>query len=296
MILGKRTRLLPRTLAYVQIVLASPAAASAQQATAHDHDQIALSTDAATTAFIAAARAGAERYRDRDVAIASGFRRLGMDFPSMGEHWVNPGKVMAGKFDPADPAMLTYATIRGKVTLLGVVYAVPLAAGADPPPLPGGVNLWHEHNGTVDEESMLPEHHSSTHSERNTTRLAILHLWLWVPNSEGLFSADDWSLPFVRLGLEAPSDASRWIDAARALSLVSGGEHFYTNLMRESTPTGQLSGPQAAAMKEAVSRVAGIAARVQPPGHVSDAQLAELREIWRALAGASGLLDVGKPH
>jgi len=296
MISGNRTLVMLGTLVNVQLALPGASPAWAQQPAAHDHDRMAPSTDAATTAFIAAARAGAARYRDRDVAIASGFRRLGMDFPSMGEHWVNPGKVMAGKFDAADPAMLTYATIRGSVVLVGVVYAVPLAAGADPPPLPGGVNLWHEHNGTVDEESMLPEHHSSTHAERSTTRLAILHLWLGVPNSEGLFSADNWSLPFVRLGLEPPSDPSRWIDAARALSLVSGGDHFYTTLMRESAATGQLSRTQDAAMREAVFRVAGMAARVQAAGHVSDAQLEELQDIWRALAGATGLLDVGKPH
>jgi hypothetical protein len=296
MMLGTRSLLLVSTLAFGQLVFSSVPAASAQQSAAHDHDLTAASTDSATTAFTAAARAGAERYRDRDVAIASGFRPLGMDFPSMGEHWVNPGKVMAGKFDPADPAMLTYATIRGKVVLLGVVYAVPLGPGADPPALPGRLNLWHEHNGTVDEESMLPEHHSSTHSERSTTRLAILHLWLWVPNSEGLFSADNWSLPFVRLGLEPPSKPAQWIDAARALSLVSGGEHFYTTLMRESAPAGELSSAEAVAMRNAVSRVAGIAARAQAAGHVSDAQLAELRDTWLALVGAGGLLDVGKPH
>lgn len=297
MIVWERTLLLLGLLASTQLALSSAPAALAQQAAIHDGGSSAPgSTDVATAAFTTAARAGAEKYRDRDVAIASGFRRLGMDFPSMGEHWVHPGKVLAGKFDPADPAMLTYAIIRGKLELLGVVYAIPLAAGSDPPALPGGVNHWHEHNGTVDEESMLPEHHSSTHSERASTRLAILHVWLWVQNSAGTFAADNWSLPFVRLGLEPPSDPSMWIDAARALSLVSGGADFYATLIRDATPGGQLPSTQDATMKEAVGRVTRIVARFQPAGHASDTDLAELEETWRKLARASGLLDVGKPH
>jgi hypothetical protein len=283
-------------LATAELALLWPKAALPQHAAIHAHHDAAASTDGAAAEFAAAARTATQKYRDRDVAIASGFRQLGMDFPSMGEHWVNPGKVMAGKFDPADPAMLTYARIRGKVELVGVVYAVPLAPGADPPSLSGGVNRWHEHNGTVDEESMLPEHHSSSHSERSTTRLAILHLWLWVPNSAGIFAADNWGLPFARLGFEQPRNLGERTDAARAISLVSGGEQFYTALMRDADPYGQLSSSQSEAVKEAVSRVTVIVARLQSTGRISDADIGELEQTWRKLARGSGLLDSARPH
>ncbi len=186
-------------------------------------------------AFVAAARLGSERYRDRSVAIAAGFRRLGRDFPSMGEHWAHPGKVIAGRFDVADPAMLTYASIDGKPVLLGVVYAIPLEPGQRPPPLPGGMNAWHEHNGTVDEESFLPEHsgdHSVTHGG---TRLAILHVWTSLPNPGGDFAAENWSLPFARLNLEPPASVPE--PAARALSLLSGSADFYSNLLESELPS-----------------------------------------------------------
>jgi len=158
------------------------------------------------------------------------------------------------------------------------------------------VNRWHEHNGTVDEESMLPEHHSSTHSERSTTRLAILHLWLWLPNPAGIFAADNWGLPFARLGFVQPPNLGERTDAARAISLVSGGEQFYTTLMRDADPQGRLSSLQEAAVKEAVSRVTVIVARLQSPGRLSDADIGDLEEAWRKLARASGLLDAARPH
>lgn len=88
----------------------------------------------------------------------------------MGENSPHSGKVIAGRFDVANP-ILTYASIDGKPLLLGVVYAIPLDPGQHPPPLPGGMNAWHEHNGTVDEESFLPEHSGDlAHSRRNTAR------------------------------------------------------------------------------------------------------------------------------
>ena len=49
--------------------------------------------------FVAQARVAANRFRSLDSAIADGYRRLGMDFPAMGEHWVNRSAVLAGKLD-----------------------------------------------------------------------------------------------------------------------------------------------------------------------------------------------------
>ncbi|MGI8842870.1 MAG: hypothetical protein ACR2HZ_04155, partial [Gemmatimonadaceae bacterium] len=90
---------------------------------------------AALTAFVAGARQGTAPYRDRSEAVRAGFRRLGPDFPGMGEHWISAARVFE-EFDPARPSMLSYATIAGAPTLIGVVYARALLAGEEPPDTP----------------------------------------------------------------------------------------------------------------------------------------------------------------
>lgn len=235
------------------------------------------SVSADVTTFVAAARLGSERYRDRSVAIAAGFRRLGRDFPSMGEHWAHPGKVIAGRFDVADPPMLTYASIDGKPVLLGVVYAIPLDPGQHPPSLPGGVDAWHEHNGTVDEESFLPEH-SGGHSGMHVgTRLAILHVWTLLPNPAGDFAAENWSLPFARLNLNTPASVPE--AAGRALSLLSGGDDFYSNLLESELPSGAKTD-----WRESLNTATRNALQIVAAGGRSDTmsqhQLDALEKIW----------------
>lgn len=291
----RRRGIRARVLSLLPVILFAGAAPSQEVARHTNHIAPYGSTDSAMREFVNAARMGAAKYHDRDAAIAAGFRRVGMDFPSMGEHWVNPGKLISGKFDAGDPAMLTYATIEGRVELLGVVYAVPVAPGADPPALPDGVDRWHEHNGTVEEESMLPEHHSHPGADRSTTRLAILHLWLWVPASPGMFAADNWNLPFVRLGLMPPGDAFRWRRAARALSLLSGGKEFYSTLMLDMAGGEGISAEKAAAMDKAVGQATQIASRLKRDEEVPERSLMELEEVWRRLARSTGLLDASEP-
>jgi len=232
-------------------------------------------------AFVSAARLGTERYRDRNVAIAAGFRRLGRDFPSMGEHWANPGKVIAGRFDVADPAMLTYATIDGKPVLLGVVYAIPLEGGQPPPALPGGAKAWHEHNGTVDEESFLPEHGGDHSRERAGTRLAILHVWTLLPNPAGHFAAENWALPFARLHLETPPAIPE--AAARALSLVSGSEEFYASLL-ESELSSAPGDEWRPALAAATASARAIVSARDAKDALSREQISALEKTWTRFA------------
>ncbi len=240
------------------------------------------SVSAEVTAFVTAARVGSERYRDRSIAIAAGFRRLGRDFPSMGEHWAHPGKVIAGRFDVADPPMLTYASIEGKPVLLGVVYAIPLDPGQHPPLLPGGVDAWHEHNGTVDEESFLPEH-SGGHSGMHVgTRLAILHVWTLLPNPAGDFAAENWSLPFARLNLKPPASVPE--PAARALSLLSGSEDFYSNLL-ESELRSERKTEWREALRAATQNSLEIVGTSGRSDTLSRHQLAALEKTWGAFRG-----------
>ena len=112
----------------------------------------------ANTAFVAAARAGAARYRSRDAAIADGFRPVGVEFPAMGEHWVNLARVMADTLDPAMPPVLIYVMVNGKPQLGGVGFTDLLSRGESVGRVPGA-RFWHEHNGSITEESFPLQHH-----------------------------------------------------------------------------------------------------------------------------------------
>ena len=107
--------------------------------------------------------------------------------------------------------------------LVGLGFAAPLLAGELPPEAPAGRDAWHDHSRTIEDETVLPhtdpvhEHHG----EGPGPRLAMLHTWLWAPNPDGVFAADNWSLAFVRLGLTVPAASPP--DAAKALSLLTGG-------------------------------------------------------------------------
>jgi len=277
-------------------VLASLAAvyprhALAQTPASHDHSshsdraqQVVPHTDAAIDSLLGIARRASETFSDRSAAIAAGYRRVGMDFPSMGEHWVNPALVLEERFDVARPAILTYTVVQGRPTLLGVVYAIPLAPGVEPPAAFGPEATWHEHNGSVEEESLLPEHHSmSMPSAGSGTRLAILHAWVRAPNPDGVFAAENWALPFLRVGLDVPVGFPK--GAARAISLLSGGERYFRELAGESAN---------AAVGAALERCADVARRVvsraQARGQaLGPPDLEELDGAWSA-----AVLEVGK--
>ena len=269
----------------------SAAAASAAHGAHAEHapPAQAVDRDAAQADFARRAREGTARFRDRRAAIAAGYRRLGADFPAMGEHWVNPGLAVSGRFDPARPAMLSYVVVGGAPRLVGVVYAVPLAPGERPPAIPDLPSRWHEHNGTVDEESLTPSHDAhgghgdaASPAEAPRARLAILHAWTETPNPAGLFATDNWSLPFVRAGLAPPASPDPL--AARALALVAGAEPYYLRLLGAGAPLAPDADAGArAALDAARDEVAALLARRS--GDALDAAgLHALRDVWTRAA------------
>jgi hypothetical protein len=225
--------------------------------------------------FAVRARPGAERFRDQSAAINAGYKPIGMDFPSMGEHWVNTSVLYEGRFDPAKPAMLSYATIDGRHVLTGVVYALLLRPGELAPPVPGGSGAWHDHSGTLSDESALPVHHGGM-SDTSETRLVVLHAWVGVPNPAGLFEADNWTLPYVRAGVPIPHPVS--ISAARALSLLNGGKAYYVALA-------EAEGAAPSAVALALDACAGVAApiaeRMRVNGRSSPADVTALEDAWK---------------
>lgn len=270
-------------------------------------------SDSAARSFVSQAIAGAQAFRDKHAAIAAGYRRLGMDFPSMGEHWVNPVRVATGRFDAARPAMLSYADVGGRPVLLGVIYAIPLGPGEVAPALPASLRArWHEHNGSVDEESAFPEHgaenegehglmHSEHHSEHGTgvgsaaegaangaalappkVRLALLHVWVGVPNPRGMFAAENWAIAFVRLGIAVP--AAFPDGAARALALVSGADQYYLEVARlNGLATPDHVAAAGAAIEECRVKASGIVNRPRAGRALGQSELSELDVAWRQM-------------
>ena len=237
------------------------------------------------TEFAAQAQPSVEAFRDRSAAVAAGYRRVGMDFPSMGEHWLNTSLLFLGRFDIAKPAMLSYATIEGRPVLTGVVYALLLKPGELPPPVPGGRGTWHDHSGTMDAESALPVHHG-TKSDTSAMRFVVLHAWVGIPNPAGLFEADNWALPYARAGIPIPDPVS--IGAARALSLLRGAKAYYIALAEAE---GAKPDAVAPALDSCAKVAAPIAERMRVNGSSAPADVAALEDAWRTALNSIAMVS-----
>jgi hypothetical protein len=218
------------TLATVFALVGMSRGGHAQTASGHgDHAFHAREADSGAEAvFIHAARAATARYRDIATARADGFRRLGSELPSLGEHWVHNGRALADTLDPAAPPILVYVRIDGRPTLAGVAYTRFLAAGEAYPAFPFGVaHAWHDHNGGVDDEVLPLGHLSAAPLTSNGARLriAVMHAWIWMPNPSGVWTSDNWHLPYARAGLSP--ELGRGGADARAMSLASDAGAYY---------------------------------------------------------------------
>jgi hypothetical protein len=89
-------------------------------------------------------------------------------------------------------------------------------------------------------------------------RLAVLHAWIWSANPAGVFATDNWSLPFLRLGIPAVPSAPR--DALQALGLAADEEGYLLLTLRtglrltaaeEMAAAGVLRAQRARALAEA---------------------------------------------
>ncbi|MCI0433215.1 MAG: hypothetical protein L0271_06150 [Gemmatimonadetes bacterium] len=216
----------------------------------------------------------------RAAAIAAGYRRLGPEFPAMGEHWVNPGLIVSGVVDPARPPVLCIADLDGVPTLISVAFTLPLAPG-EPPPTAPVEGIWHDHTDAVDEESLLL-FHPSTHAQPSAPgpRMAMFHAWTGLDNPDGPFAQNNWLLPFARLGLIA--DTTVTPAAGKALSVAASEPSYYPALFAAAAP---LSHDEDAAVRRAVedarARVASWLDRVRAAGQtVTPSDLHQLETVW----------------
>lgn len=252
------------------------ACASPPLAGQHGHER----TERDSLWLLARARAAATRFIDRREAIADGYRRVGPDFPFMGEHWVQGGLLVSGVFDVDHPPVLTYAVIDDAPVLTGVAYALPLGTGEmlSGVPVPHG---WHDHTGSVDEESSLI-HSVLTKPSRDAPRLAMIHVWIGVPNPLGDFAQDNLGIPFARSSLRAPTVPSR--TAARALSLAGDGGRYYRWMLRSiANAAGHEGEVIDSAVQRAAARVDQLLSALRPAPALSDEGATQLTAIWRAL-------------
>jgi hypothetical protein len=239
-------------------------------------------------------RAGTARYQDQAVAIADGYRRVGPDFPSMGEHWVNAALLVSGVLDLARPQVLEYAAIGGKPTLLGVAFAV-LADSAPPTGLPVPSSAWHTHAGSVDEESFVLSHaeaQAHRHHETPGPRVAILHAWVWLDNPAGLLATDNWAVPFARLGFAVPTGVSP--AAARGAALAAGGVRYFQTLVRVvAHPDSAEQAKLDTMLAEAALEVSGKLGRGTGNTALSAARVTYLEAVWEHTW--STLLEAASP-
>lgn len=249
------------------LLLAPPAGAQDPEL-----DQLAATVRAATAAL-----------RDTAAASAAGFRPFGPDFPTMGRHWVSVARVMEGGVDPVRPPILEYASIEGRTQLVGVGFATLVEADEVPAGLPVPPGAWHFHSGTLDEESFLLGHASHGRGAGPRVRIAVLHLWVWETNPDGLTATHNPGLPFRRLGLAVP-DTPPAEAAAHAVALAAGAAPYYLAQARARGVTRATDVAEVAAALERGARRIGELLAAEPARaltpRAADAVVREWLRIW----------------
>lgn len=242
----------------------------------------AAAPDSPLDSLAAAAARLTTRFADRRVALREGYRRLGADFPGMGEHWLHPVELIAGRMDANRPTLLIYATIDRAPRLLGVGFVATTRPG-ERAGVPGWPHAWHEHSGLLASESGAVG--GTAASPVSDTQVWVLHAWTGLANPDGAYAPDNWALPFARLALPVPHGVDA--PAARALALADGGDAYLRALL---TDAALLTTRNAPAMEAVLARGRGVAlrvaARARARGAVSTADVDELRDAWHALERA----------
>lgn len=132
-------------------------------------DHVGLRTGRRTARELQAARRASARYQRLEDAIADGYADIDVFLPGMGYHYLRADRLDAD-FEPSRPELLVYWPDRhGRLRLVAVEYAVPLALLPDHPPegFTGSADVW----------------------DRNETfQLWTLHAWVWLDNPDGVFA------------------------------------------------------------------------------------------------------------
>jgi len=266
----------------VQLVMA--AQMLAPQAPAHAHATTRDDERAVLDSFADEPARRIPRFADRRAAIAAGYRRIGTDFPSMGEHWLHPGALLAQRLDPERPTILAYADIDGRPTLLGAGYVITTRGGAAAR-APGWPTYWHEHSGLLSDESGA--HVGAAQESDSATHVWVLHVWTALPNPLGRYDSDNWALPFARAGIRPPAEIDADIGRVFSLAVAGGDEYLRRVLTDAGIRTREASARDRAidaAIEEARVVAVAVAGRAGGTGLLAAPDARALREAWEGLA------------
>jgi hypothetical protein len=184
---------------------ARPAAApaAAPEAAVAEAHHVASSTgdDGRLAEQLAAARLATARYATNlDAAKKAGYQIITRMIPDMGYHYLNP--TIQG-FDVTRPHILVYER-RGRAWQLGALEWV-FPSTPTTPSLPGATYgsfsaACHYTDGTfvfASSQDQCAKRSPDTHAPFNFWHpdLVTLHVWLWYPNPDGLYSGTN---PYIR--------------------------------------------------------------------------------------------------
>jgi hypothetical protein len=114
-----------------------------------------------------------------------------------------------------------------------------------------------------------------------TSRIALLHAWVWLENPEGPFASDNWALPFSRLGRPVVGPVSP--AAAKAASLIAGGDaHVLWVLDRLARPDSAERLAIEAVMREYRQKVRAVLEPATGEA-VSPSEMLALEQTWRTM-------------
>lgn len=199
---SSRTRRCVRTTALVAAGLAgtawAPASAMSDVGPASPQHQ--PRSDPATSALateLARARAATARYAtDLDAAIADGYQIITPNMPQMGYHYLNP---TVTDFDITNPPILVYVDIDGSQQLAAFEWVWPETPAE--PPIDGATYgtfaaACHYADGTfiaADAEADCAPTNPDGEAPFGFWHpdLVTMHVWLWYPNPDGLFTGEN---------------------------------------------------------------------------------------------------------
>ncbi len=236
--------------------------------------------------FLRHSQRASEKYHRFAAAVGDGFRAVGADAPAMGLHWVNIMWLFDGEIDAERPEILMYAKVNGRDSLVGIGFGYAVSPGTPVPATPFHTDDWHIHSDRLDMESHRTDHEgdglhgagSAVHGPGASTGISVLHGWVWIENPAGVLEPNNWTLPYIRLGLSRPEDATP--EADRALSLATIGADFFITRAELFMDLG--SGP-AGGWAEALRRAEDEVKtwwRARPEGPLTSLEVEWLGRLW----------------
>ena len=144
---------------------------------------------------LAAAKRATARFKDIDVARASGYFQVTQFIPGLGLHLVNLG-IGNDSFHPARPQILLYEPGEGgELKLVGVSYQVEHIDETPPEGFAGGSDVWHYHEnlcfqkgGSVTIAGSKADCMAANGLVFQEQTAWLLHAWVWKANPDGVFT------------------------------------------------------------------------------------------------------------